>query len=260
MDLCTSCRKDTARHEIYKHWETPSQQNLCCKCWIGQGKTPADWHSECMKAYRDKIAGPVKPVSDKPKKTRVPQADDISCLDFLNKVADRGHSELTKELILEVLNNNRTDLHDEEGNVIRGIDEYSFDYAANEILAQISSLPVTDEVHAKSIALLKQFVNETPKEELQGLIAKHQANDINGVTIDQYFSAMSGKVPTMQWVKASERLPSKPNDYNAKYQNENCVMMFMDNEIQKLRFANGGIYSKYSFFLTSLEWLEEIAQ
>lgn len=44
---------------------------------------------------------------------------------------------LTKELIVEVLNNNRTDLHDEEGNVIRGIGEDCFGYAAKEILAQV---------------------------------------------------------------------------------------------------------------------------
>lgn len=50
---CTNCNERTANHEIHKHWETPKDIYLCCKCYVEQGGTPSDWHSICMSTYEE---------------------------------------------------------------------------------------------------------------------------------------------------------------------------------------------------------------
>ena len=37
-------------HTVFKHWETPQEQNLCCGCHVNSGGIPSDWHPECMKS------------------------------------------------------------------------------------------------------------------------------------------------------------------------------------------------------------------
>ncbi len=52
MEMCTSCWKEPANHEVYRWWEAPEKQNLCCKCHIKDDGDPCDWHPSCMKHSR----------------------------------------------------------------------------------------------------------------------------------------------------------------------------------------------------------------
>jgi hypothetical protein len=79
---------------------------------------------------------------------------------------------LTKELIVEVLNNNRTDLHDEEGNVIRGIGEDCFGYAAKEILAQVEDDSDTPPQLNKHEVIRRLPTDEEVKRWFQLLVGK----------------------------------------------------------------------------------------
>ena len=40
---CSNCHI----HEAMHLGEAP----MCCRCYVGAGNPPADWHVECMKAY-----------------------------------------------------------------------------------------------------------------------------------------------------------------------------------------------------------------
>lgn len=52
---CTKCNERGANHSVHKWWETPKDQYLCCKCYVEQGNTPADWHPLCMETYSKEI-------------------------------------------------------------------------------------------------------------------------------------------------------------------------------------------------------------
>lgn len=49
MEPCTRCGQHDARHLIYR---TSQRENLCCFCHVAEGGTPADWHPDCLSAYR----------------------------------------------------------------------------------------------------------------------------------------------------------------------------------------------------------------
>jgi len=51
-ELCTKCGERPANHEVYKWWEEPEKQDLCCKCHINDGGDPADWHLDCMREHK----------------------------------------------------------------------------------------------------------------------------------------------------------------------------------------------------------------
>jgi hypothetical protein len=44
-DVCDKCHRHQAMH-------SEGNRKLCCGCYIEEGNPPADWHSECMQAYR----------------------------------------------------------------------------------------------------------------------------------------------------------------------------------------------------------------
>ena len=44
-----ACGKRSS-HGIWKNGKNFYQ---CCECYIKDGNPPADWHDDCMKAYRD---------------------------------------------------------------------------------------------------------------------------------------------------------------------------------------------------------------
>jgi hypothetical protein len=48
---CTKCKELPANHSVHKWWMDPSDEFLCCKCYVAQGSTPADWHPICMSEY-----------------------------------------------------------------------------------------------------------------------------------------------------------------------------------------------------------------
>lgn len=43
--LCTKCRAHPSNHHV------GTSQRLCCACYVADGHPPADWHTECMRAY-----------------------------------------------------------------------------------------------------------------------------------------------------------------------------------------------------------------
>lgn len=44
-----------------------------------------------------------------------------------------------------------------------------------------------NEAHKKSLSLLKQFLSETTKEEIEKILSKYDQLDIGGPTVDEYF-------------------------------------------------------------------------
>lgn len=44
-----------------------------------------------------------------------------------------------------------------------------------------------NEAHKKSLSLLKQFLSETPKEEIEKILSNYDKLDIGGPTVDEYF-------------------------------------------------------------------------
>ena len=51
--ICTKCNNREANHNIHRWWETPSDQHLCCKCYVELGHAAADWHPLCMETYNN---------------------------------------------------------------------------------------------------------------------------------------------------------------------------------------------------------------
>jgi len=51
--MCDSCRERPAMHEESSWWKDPPGRLLCCRCYIKEGGDPADWHDECMEAYKE---------------------------------------------------------------------------------------------------------------------------------------------------------------------------------------------------------------
>lgn len=49
---CTKCGERPSNHRIHRHWITPPDQYLCCKCYVEGGSIPADWHPLCMKTAK----------------------------------------------------------------------------------------------------------------------------------------------------------------------------------------------------------------
>lgn len=47
MNKC-SCGKQ-ANHTS---WQMGVTSYFCCKCWVTAGHPPADWHSDCIKAFQ----------------------------------------------------------------------------------------------------------------------------------------------------------------------------------------------------------------
>lgn len=45
--LCTTCRINAPNHRAGR------DQHLCCECYVRAGHAPADWHSECLRAYAE---------------------------------------------------------------------------------------------------------------------------------------------------------------------------------------------------------------
>lgn len=37
---------------------------LCCECFVKDGNAPADWHTNCMRTYRELKADPVEVLKD----------------------------------------------------------------------------------------------------------------------------------------------------------------------------------------------------
>ncbi len=50
---CMKCGERPASHISIKHWITPSEEHLCCKCHVEGGSLPADWHPLCMKTAEE---------------------------------------------------------------------------------------------------------------------------------------------------------------------------------------------------------------
>jgi len=48
---CTRCKKRQGNHKIDRYGK--ATENLCCKCHIETGGAPANWHPECMQAYKE---------------------------------------------------------------------------------------------------------------------------------------------------------------------------------------------------------------
>src|SRR3990172_1644682 len=46
---CTECNQNEAMHWVSK---SGIERNLCCVCHVKEGNPPADWHPDCIKAYR----------------------------------------------------------------------------------------------------------------------------------------------------------------------------------------------------------------
>lgn len=45
--VCTKCGGKPAKHKY------GDGQDLCCECHVKNGSAPANWHDDCMKAYRE---------------------------------------------------------------------------------------------------------------------------------------------------------------------------------------------------------------
>lgn len=52
-EQCGKCGKHPWTHTIFKHWEEPAEQRLCCKCYVEGGRPPADWHPLCMQTDKE---------------------------------------------------------------------------------------------------------------------------------------------------------------------------------------------------------------
>lgn len=52
--MCDRCGKRKAMHIVTKWWEKPQDRFLCCYCYVEEGHAPANWHPDCMKAYKEK--------------------------------------------------------------------------------------------------------------------------------------------------------------------------------------------------------------
>lgn len=48
---CTTCGKHESMHDI---GVGQKERHLCCYCYIAEGNLPADWHSMCMRAYKER--------------------------------------------------------------------------------------------------------------------------------------------------------------------------------------------------------------
>lgn len=46
VPLCTKCGNHPASHF--------GSRCLCCRCYVGEGNPPADWHPVCMQAYAER--------------------------------------------------------------------------------------------------------------------------------------------------------------------------------------------------------------
>jgi hypothetical protein len=42
-----------ASHISIRHWATPQEEHLCCKCHVEVGSPPTDWHPLCMKTAEE---------------------------------------------------------------------------------------------------------------------------------------------------------------------------------------------------------------
>jgi hypothetical protein len=84
---------------------------------------------------------------------------------------------------------NSDELQMTEGPVIPAMTQEKF----IEVVKGFSVKPVVEDVYTKSLAALDKLLKEMPKEELQAMIGKHQANDPNGITLGEYFALMSGQ-------------------------------------------------------------------
>jgi len=42
---CDKCKLEKAKHKIFREGILIY---LCCHCYIAEGYSPADWHSECI--------------------------------------------------------------------------------------------------------------------------------------------------------------------------------------------------------------------
>lgn len=49
LRICDECGNRSSRHRILPSRDN-SEIHLCCKCFVGRGFPPADWHLECMMA------------------------------------------------------------------------------------------------------------------------------------------------------------------------------------------------------------------
>lgn len=56
---CDRCRKRPAMHTVCR----PKTERICCQCYVEEGYPPADWHPECMKAYKRSRTGEINPYS-----------------------------------------------------------------------------------------------------------------------------------------------------------------------------------------------------
>lgn len=44
-EICDVCNERPSNHGV-------GDRRLCCKCYIEEGNAPADWHTGCMKYYK----------------------------------------------------------------------------------------------------------------------------------------------------------------------------------------------------------------
>jgi hypothetical protein len=112
---------------------------------------------------------------------------------------------ITKERIIEILKNNKTDLYDESGNVIHGIDATDFEYAATEIINEIND----KQHHADQLAeALRELLNEFDC----GIFHPDATYEVLGKAETALTNYEQGK-GNDGWISVEERLPTKAGLY-----------------------------------------------